>query len=148
MTQAQAEPLSLKLLRDIIEGDDAVMSAALDEGRKLLHMLRVSGARHDLDHLDIILALAASHHGYTIAMMATRERTARIVLARQVGMWLCRHVTNASLMEIGNKLDRDHGTVIHGVAAVQNLADTDPKFKAELIELRTRAAALCGRARA
>ena len=47
---------------------------------------------------------------------------------RQVGYWLARHATSASLPEIGRAFDRDHSTVMHGIAQVEARMAADPAF--------------------
>ena len=58
----------------------------------------------------------------------TRKRA--IVQARQLSMYLAKSLTKNSLKSIGKHFGgRDHSTVIHSCQAVQDLMDTDQKFK-------------------
>ena len=49
-----------------------------------------------------------------------KKRSAQLVEPRQIVMYLCRELTDASLSDIGKMLgNRDHTTVMHGVNAVE-----------------------------
>jgi chromosomal replication initiation ATPase DnaA len=43
-----------------------------------------------------------------------KRRTARIAFARQVAMFICRHVTACSYLTIAEAFERDHSTCIQG----------------------------------
>lgn len=71
--------------------------------------------------------------GYFLSrLMITAERflarrgAREIVEARQMAMFLIRRRTQLSFESIGEIFQRDHGTVIHAVKAVQDRIDTDP----------------------
>jgi chromosomal replication initiator protein len=71
-----------------------------------------------------------------VELNATR-RTARIVRARQVGMYLAKVLTGRSLPEIGRRFGgRDHTTVLHAVrkiaAKVDFASETPELFDPEL----------------
>jgi chromosomal replication initiator protein len=56
----------------------------------------------------------AEHFEVPLADMTGKRRTANIVFPRQVGMYLARRHTKASLQQIGETFGgRDHGTVMH-----------------------------------
>jgi chromosomal replication initiator protein len=49
-------------------------------------------------------------------------------------MYLSRKLTNASLLEIGDKFGgKDHSTVLHSIKKVEERVSQDPSFK-EIIE--------------
>jgi chromosomal replication initiator protein len=56
------------------------------------------------------------------------------VLPRQISMYLCRKLTNASLLEIGDKFGgKDHSTVLHSIKKVEEKMSKETSFK-EMIE--------------
>jgi len=69
--------------------------------------------------IDSIQKAVAEHFDVRVADMTSRRRPASIAFPRQVAMYLSRHLTKVSLMEIGEQFGgRDHGTVIHAVKKV------------------------------
>ena len=64
---------------------------------------------------ELIIQTVAEHYGITIADIAGNKRNNEIVVPRQIAMYLCRKMTEASLKNIGNLLGkRDHTTIING----------------------------------
>lgn len=82
-----------------------------------------NGAR--LDALDIITA-AADSYGFTVAEVQGPSRRQPLVMCRQVGMYLCRELTDLSLPKIGDAFGgRDHTTVIHSLDKVNRVIRSD-----------------------
>ena len=64
---------------------------------------------------ELIIQTVAEHYGITIADISGNKRNNEIVVPRQIAMYLCRKMTEASLKNIGNLLGkRDHTTIING----------------------------------
>jgi len=63
------------------------------------------------------------------------RRVKHVAHARQVAMYLCRTLTQASLPEIGKKFNKDHSTVLSSVRKIENARDGDAQLKLELGEL-------------
>ena len=60
----------------------------------------------------------------------SKSRTANIVVARHVAMYLCREITNNSLIFIGRHFGRrDHSTVIHACKMVEDKIANDALMK-------------------
>ena len=52
---------------------------------------------------------------------------------RQIAMYFCKQLTNKSFNEIGKACgNKDHATVLHACEVVNNLCDTDKKFKQKI----------------
>ncbi len=65
--------------------------------------------------------------------LKSRRKTADLVRARQVAMFLCRKHTPKSLKAIGTELGgRDHSTVIHSINAVTDGIELDLALKADV----------------
>ena len=59
--------------------------------------------------------------------LLSKKRPANIAFPRQIAMYLCRLLTQASLQEIGIAFGgRDHGTVIHACKSVENAVQQEP----------------------
>lgn len=69
---------------------------------------------------ELIIKIVAEHYGITMADIAGTKRNNEIVVPRQVAMYLCRKMTDASLKSIGNLLGkRDHTTIINGEKKIE-----------------------------
>jgi len=72
----------------------------------------------------------AEYYHLRVADLLSRRRPAKIVVPRQVAMYLSRQLTDHSLVQIGDAFGgRDHGTVINAIRAVENLMDQDPTMR-------------------
>ena len=64
---------------------------------------------------ELIIQTVAEHYGITMADIIGNKRNSEIVVPRQIAMYLCRKMTDATLKNIGNILGkRDHTTIING----------------------------------
>ena len=69
---------------------------------------------------ELIIQTVAEHFGITMADIAGTKRNSEIVVPRQIAMYLCRKMTDASLKNIGNLLGkRDHTTIINGEKKIE-----------------------------
>lgn len=76
-----------------------------------------------------IVEVTCEHYGINVDDILSTRRNAQISLPRQVCMYLCRKLTEASLNEIGNVLgNRDHTTVIHGIEKIEENIKTDKEL--------------------
>jgi chromosomal replication initiator protein len=66
----------------------------------------------------------------TLSDLKASNRTKAVAFPRQVAMYLSRHLTHASLAEVGRGFGgKDHTTVLHAVDKIQALLQEDPKFR-------------------
>ncbi|MFH6984121.1 chromosomal replication initiator protein DnaA [Marinoscillum sp. 108] len=69
--------------------------------------------------------------------LKAKTRKKEIVIARQVAMYFSKDYTNHSLKSIGYHFGgRDHSTVIHAVQSVNDMIDTNSKFRFSIDELK------------
>ena len=69
---------------------------------------------------ELIIETVAEHFGITMGDIAGTKRNSEIVVPRQIAMYLCRKMTDASLKNIGNLLGkRDHTTIINGEKKIE-----------------------------
>jgi len=72
--------------------------------------------------MDLIQEAVARHYAISIDELVGEKRTKRVVVPRQVAMYLCRELTDASLPAIGRAFGgRDHTTVLYAVQKISRL---------------------------
>ncbi len=80
--------------------------------------------------IDKIQKKTAEYYHLRVADLLSRRRPAKIVVPRQVSMYLSRQLTDHSLVQIGDAFGgRDHGTVINAIRAVENLMEQDQTMR-------------------
>ena len=79
---------------------------------------------------ELIIQTVAEHYGITMADIAGNKRNNEIVIPRQIAMYLCRKMTDASLKNIGALLGkRDHTTIINGHNKIEAEIKTNASIK-------------------
>ena len=69
-------------------------------------------------------------YGLTLSDLKAKNRTSAVAFPRQVAMYLARHLTRASLADVGRAFGgRDHTTVLHGVDKIHALMQGDAKLR-------------------
>jgi len=89
--------------------------------------------------IDYIQKLVCDFYNVSIDSVKSKTRKREIVQARQIAMYFAKDLTKASLKNIGTHFgNRDHSTVIHVCQTVNDLIDTDKKFRHDVEELNKR----------
>ena len=79
---------------------------------------------------DRILSAVSERFGVRPESLMGRRRTRAIAIPRQVAMYLMRHLTDLSLVEIGHVFGgRDHSTVIHACRQVTERIQAEEAFR-------------------
>jgi len=66
----------------------------------------------------------------TLSDLQAKNRTQAVAFPRQVAMYLARHLTHASLADVGRAFGgRDHTTVLHAVGKIHALMKGDSRFR-------------------
>jgi|GEM_PF-5564182 len=87
--------------------------------------------------LDEIRAVVAAWYNLTPQAMTAPTRRRRAARPRQIAMALARDITGLSLPQIGRRFGgRDHTTVLWACRKVQQLAQDDAAFAADLLDIR------------
>jgi chromosomal replication initiator protein len=87
--------------------------------------------------IDEIQKKVAEHFSIRLADMSSARRSRSVARPRQVAMYLAKQLTTRSLPEIGRKFgNRDHTTVMHGVARITELIQQDRAFADDVELLR------------
>jgi len=85
---------------------------------------------------DAVLRAVAERYGVDVENLRSLSRQARVVLARQVAMYLLRHLTDTSLPAIGKALGgKDHSTVLHAVKKIGKLVLEDAQLADDVAAL-------------
>ena len=88
---------------------------------------------------DQIIVAVSEHFGVDIRVIQGRGRSRKIVVPRQVAMYLLREETECSLVDIGKLLGgRDHTTVMHGCDRIAEEINADTRLRNEVLAIRER----------
>ena len=83
--------------------------------------------------VDEILDTVCNHFSVTLSAVNSQSRKHDLVIARQVTMYLAQKYTKMPASRIGRLVgNRDHSTVIHSCAQVENRLKVDSSFKEEV----------------
>ncbi|MBN1314152.1 MAG: chromosomal replication initiator protein DnaA [Anaerolineales bacterium] len=89
--------------------------------------------------IPLITEIVANYYGISVEEVVGKSRSRKFARPRQLAMFLAREETEASLPQIGQALgDRDHTTVMYGCTKVEDLIETDPSFRREMLEIKAR----------
>lgn len=83
-------------------------------------------------NFEMITEAVAAHFRITPDLIFTKTRKREISDARQVVMFLAKKMVGLPLTTIGQKLDRSHATVIHGVECVESRMGHEKQFAADV----------------
>jgi chromosomal replication initiator protein len=89
--------------------------------------------------LSQVIDAVAVHHSLTVEDLIGTRRSAEKNIPRQIGMFLSRELTGASLPQIGMAFGgRKHSTVIHACNALESQMRTDSVLAARVEDIRRR----------
>jgi chromosomal replication initiator protein len=90
--------------------------------------------KEELISIDSIQKVVANFFNIKISDLKVKRKYKGYVLPRQVSMYISRKLTDASLLEIGEKFGgKDHSTVLHSIKKVEEKISKETSFK-EIIE--------------
>jgi len=90
--------------------------------------------KEELISIDTIQKVVANFFNIKISDLKVKRKYKGYLIPRQIAMYLSRKLTNASLVEIGEKFGgKDHSTVLHSIKKVEERASKEPSFK-EMVE--------------
>ena len=79
--------------------------------------------------IDHIQKFVADYYQLKMADLKSRNNSKSIAMPRQIAMYLCKHLTHASLPEIGRSFGgKHHSTVIHSLKKIEALRQRDGQF--------------------
>ena len=86
--------------------------------------------------IDYIQKIVCDYFQLPIELMKSKTRKREVVQARQIAMYFSKKLTKSSLASIGaHSGGKDHATVLHACRTVNNLIETDKKFKGYVDDL-------------
>ncbi len=86
--------------------------------------------------IPLIQQIVADYFQISTDDLKSKRRTQNITLPRQIAMYLCRELTDASLPKIGDEFGgKDHTTVIHACNRVKEFMTSEPKTNQTIREL-------------
>jgi chromosomal replication initiator protein len=86
--------------------------------------------------IDMIQKFVAEYYQLKMTELKSRNNSKSVAMPRQVAMYLCKSLTNASLPEIGKSFGgKHHSTVIHSIRKVEELRQRDTSFNSLLTTL-------------
>ncbi len=84
--------------------------------------------------IDLVQKVVSNFFNIKISDLKVKRKNKGYVVPRQIAMFLSRKLTNASLLEIGDKFGgKDHSTVLHSIKKVEEKMSKETSFK-EMIE--------------
>lgn len=98
----------------------------------------VKNTVHEIS-IDYIQKIVCDYFELALEVLKSKTRKREVVQARQLAMYFSKQFTKSSLSNIGMHCGgKDHATVLHACRTVNNLMDTDKKFKAQVVDLQKR----------
>lgn len=95
--------------------------------------------KEDLISIDLVQKVVSGFFNIKISDLKVKRKYKGYVVPRQVAMYLSRKMTNASLLEIGDKFGgKDHSTVLHSIKKVEEKMAQDPSFRDMMDNLHSR----------
>ena len=83
--------------------------------------------------VDYIQKVVCDYFNLPTDVLQSKTRKREIVQARQIAMYFSKTLTKSSLASIGSQIGgKDHATVLHACKTVNNLMDTDKRFKGQI----------------
>jgi chromosomal replication initiator protein len=83
--------------------------------------------------VDYIQKVVCDYFNLSPDLLQSKTRKREIVQARQIAMYFSKTLTKSSLASIGALIGgKDHATVLHACKTVNNLMDTDKRFKGQI----------------
>ncbi|MBN2668329.1 MAG: chromosomal replication initiator protein DnaA [Bacteroidales bacterium] len=86
--------------------------------------------------IDYIQKVVCDYFDMPVDVLKSKTRKREIVQARQIAMYFAKTMTKSSLTSIGSQIGgKDHATVLHSCKTVNNLLETDKRFKLYIDEI-------------
>jgi len=106
----------------------------IDLARKMIDKL-VKNTKREIS-IEYIQKIVCDYFNMPIDIINSKTRKREIVQARQIAMFFAKGLTKSSLATIGSQIGgKDHATVLHACKTVNNLIETDKRFKGFIEEI-------------
>jgi len=95
--------------------------------------------KEELVSIDLIQKVVSNFFNIKMTDLRVKRKYRGYVIPRQIAMYLSRKLTNASLIEIGEKFGgKDHSTVLHSIKKVEERMSKESSFKEMIENLQSR----------
>ncbi|HEX7019277.1 MAG TPA: chromosomal replication initiator protein DnaA [Gemmatimonadaceae bacterium] len=102
-------PLAQDVLRNVLQNDEKAVT------------------------IEVVQKAVADYYQLKLAELKSRNNSKSVAMPRQIAMYLCKNLTNASLPEIGRSFGgKHHSTVIHSIRKIEDLRQRDGDFNTVL----------------
>ena len=82
------------------------------------------------------MCVYSDYFNLPLELLKSKTRKREVVQARQIAMFFAKSMTKSSLASIGLQCGgKDHATVLHACRTVNNLMETDKKFRVYIDEI-------------
>jgi chromosomal replication initiator protein len=86
--------------------------------------------------IESIQKIVSKYYGLEVSELLSKKRNKQLVYPRQIAMYLCRRLTDASYPQIGEQFGgRDHTTVIHANDKVERALEKDEELAVTIKDL-------------
>lgn len=90
------------------------------------------------NQLKAIVAAISDQLGISVHGIMSARRVARLVYGRQLACYLAKNLTKLSYTSIGQRLGRDHSTVIHSIHKIEDKLATDEAVRLDVAAIKAR----------
>jgi chromosomal replication initiator protein len=105
-------PLAQDVLRNVLQNDERAIT------------------------IEIVQKAVADHYSLKLFELKSKNNSKSVAMPRQIAMYLCKALTNASLPEIGKSFGgKHHSTVIHSIRKIEDLRKKDGDFNTHINNL-------------
>jgi len=106
----------------------------LDLAKEMIDKL-IKSTKREIS-IDYIQKVVCNYFNIPLDQIQSKTRKREIVQARQVAMFFSKSMTKSSLATIGAQIGgKDHATVLHACKTVNNLIETDKRFRLQIDEI-------------
>lgn len=102
------EPVSLSMAQEVLK-----------------NTLKLQERTVTIEHIQKVVA---DYFGLKVSVLKARSNSKAIAQPRQIGMYLCRVLTSASLPEVGRAFGKHHTTVMHSIKKVKAQRSSNKDF--------------------
>ncbi|NSX00978.1 chromosomal replication initiator protein DnaA [bacterium] len=129
-----------------VVGQASMLNVALDKSLVNDVSSRLLSTKSvDLINIELIQKEVAAFFGISVQDLCSKKRTKGVVRPRQIAIYLCRIFTDESLLQIGRGFGgRDHSTVLHSIATVEDLLAKNPSQENPIRVLQTKLRKISG----
>jgi chromosomal replication initiator protein len=85
--------------------------------------------------IEDIQLLSGKFYQVSVEELLGKSRKKKVVKARNLAIYLCRHYLQKTLKELARSFRRTHSTILHSLDCVERDLKISPKFAAELEHL-------------